>query len=178
MNLSDALSLVIELEGGDRMVDHSDDPGGRTRFGISEAAHPEVWEQGPPSREEAESVYVEGYWLACHCPKLPRGVDLMTFDAAVNHGPDFAVRVLQTAIGATVDGVVGPQTIRLATDADPVQTLQEMAARRGVRYGEQPTFDVFGLGWMRRLSRVYRRAVQDVLLPELQRKGERVHDPD
>jgi lysozyme family protein len=37
------------------------DAGGRTSWGISERAHPEAWQPGPPTRDEARALYTRNY---------------------------------------------------------------------------------------------------------------------
>jgi lysozyme family protein len=37
------------------------DPGGRTAWGIAERAHPEAWQPGPPTREQARAIYTRLY---------------------------------------------------------------------------------------------------------------------
>lgn len=111
-----ALDHVLRWEGG--FVDDEADSGGRTHYGISEAAHPEAWEDGPPTEAQAISIYREQYWRHKRIKAGEVGSDLIAtylFDCAVNHGPQRAAKMLQRAVArcggdVKVDGWVGPNT--------------------------------------------------------------------
>ncbi|MBI1263317.1 MAG: hypothetical protein GC187_01120 [Alphaproteobacteria bacterium] len=157
------LAHVLHWEGG--FSDHPADPGGATNYGITHGVLAQ-WRGQPVSREdvraltlaEAGAIYRARYWDACRCSDLPPGVDLMVFDAAVNHGPRQAALFLQRALGAADDGVIGPRTLAAAARQDAGQTVCEIAARRMVFYARLNTFPSFGLGWARRLMSVLAQA--------------------
>jgi lysozyme family protein len=158
-NFKKALDIVLAFEGGH--VDDSFDPGGETKYGISRRAYPDLDIAGL-TKKKAGEIYRADYWDACQCDDLPRGVDLVVFDAAVNQGPGFARRTLQRASGVTVDGIIGPQTLAAASPSKPGEITAlacEVAAIRGQRYGKTRNFDRFGYGWMRRLMHVTGLAV-------------------
>ena len=151
-----ALAHVFHWEGG--FSDHPADPGGATNYGITQGTLA-AWRGTPVSREDvraltredAGAIYRARYWDACRCSDLPPGVDLMVFDAAVNHGPRQAALFLQRALGVADDGAIGPKTLAAAIRQNARQTLCEIAARRMVFYARLNTFPSFGLGWARRL---------------------------
>lgn len=84
-----AFAFLMEFEGY-----KSDDPadaGGRTIFGISARAHPEVvarlWDL--PKDEalvQAEAFYKVKYWLPLCCDSMEFPDDVYLFDAGVNMG--------------------------------------------------------------------------------------------
>ena len=82
-----------------------------------------------PMAEVAE-IYRGQYWDAIRGDDLPAGVAYCVFDAAVNSGPGRALRWLQAEIGATVDGVIGNETLGLAARRDPVRLIDGYCARR------------------------------------------------
>lgn len=151
-----ALAHVLQHEGG--YVDHPDDPGGPTHFGITLATLQD-WrgrkvtpcDVQALTREEASAIYRALYWDSCRCDELPGPVAFIVFDAAVNHGVAGAIRLLQQALGVGVDGRIGPVTLGAAMSAEPVALVTEIAARRMVLYAGLPHFRSFGLGWSRRL---------------------------
>lgn len=88
-----ALRLILDLEGGDRLVT---DSGGLTKYGISANAHPGV-DIANLSEAQALAIYRRDY-----LGKLPlsgRSAEAATvaLDAAVNHGPGFARKILAAA---------------------------------------------------------------------------------
>lgn len=160
MSFEKAIRFVLIHEGG--YVDDPDDPGGETNFGISKRAHPRE-DIKNMTKERAAAIYRSDYWDRCHCDALPPSLAMVTFDAAVNQGVGAAVRMLQKAVGTTVDGVMGPMTEAAAQAMGSGDTaLLKMAAERGYRYGQTKNFDKYGRGWMRRLFAVTALALEDL----------------
>lgn len=146
-----ALELVLEHEGG--YVDHPDDPGGRTIYGISERSHPDAWRAGIPTREQAAAIYRRDYWDRCGCDRLPPAVAVIVFDAAVNQGAAWAAKTLQRVLGVAQDGVIGPVTAAAAA-RNPAATVAAFSAARLRHYASLRTFGTFGKGWSFRLAAV------------------------
>jgi lysozyme family protein len=110
--MSDFIDAIIEAEGGDKETNDPDDSGGRTKYGISEEAHPEAWADGDVSYLEAREIYKRVYILAEHFDKI-KDVTLQhqVIDFGVPSGPDRAARMLQQVVGVPVDGQIGPKTL-------------------------------------------------------------------
>lgn len=142
-----ALGVVLGHEGGDS--DHADDPGGFTRFGISQIAHPTV-DVRSLTREKAGEIYRAEYWTPMRCDELPPPLALCVFDAAVNQGRMAAGRLLQESVGTTVDGVIGEKTL-VAVYRHPVSRLiRRFMTARAQRYIATGGFATFGRGWIAR----------------------------
>ena len=148
------LGFVLSAEGS--YSDNPLDPGGATNLGItlstlSQWRHTAVTKDDVRnlSTEEAAAIYRSIYWNASRCSDLPAGVDLMIFDASVNLGNGRSARILQAAVGVTVDGSIGPETLaavrgRVAADQRPVR-LERSSSR--VRYHEmEPGYGTGVLG--------------------------------
>lgn len=152
LNISNAMAWIIRTEGGysNDLVDR----GGETNFGISRKSYPDIDIRGL-TVEEAQEIYRVDYWDANRCGELPGPVGLAFFDALVNHQPRTATRILQRAVGATQDGIVGPQTIRMANYANPLQVVRAMALSRLDLYDGlvrvDPTQGRFIAGWRGRV---------------------------
>lgn len=151
-----AMRAVLGWEGD--YSNHPDDPGGKTKYGISKKAYPKI-DLRKLTKDEARKIYRRDYWDACGCNDLPSGLDVIVFDSAVNCGVLNAVHWLQQATGTKVDGIVGPKTKAAAKAADPRGALREIVALRGQHYGSLETFEQYGLGWMRRLADMHQRAL-------------------
>lgn len=155
-----ALDHVLRWEGG--MVDDPDDAGGATNYGISEAAHPEAWEDGPPTESQAISIYRNQYWSheRVQAGEIESdGIALYLFDCAVNHGPETAAQMLQEAIRrsggeCSKDGWIGPNTREALRSCDPAVVLDRYALIRVDFYREIVRADAsqttFLLGWLNR----------------------------
>lgn len=157
MNLFDtAVAFVLRHEGG--YSQDLADPGGETNWGISRRAYPDL-PIALLTREEAINIYRRDYWMRMRCDELPGQVALLVFDAAVNQGPDAAVKMLQEELSVAIDGVLGPLTITAATSRNHDDLALGYCARRGMRYAMTKNLDRYGRGWFKRLLDAYRTAL-------------------
>ena len=152
MNFDTAFKHVLQVEGD--FSDHAADPGGKTRFGITEAVARRAGYRGDMRElplDLAKRIYREEYWNAVRADELPAGIRLVMFDAAVNSGTGQAIRWLQRAVGAADDGVLGPRTLAAvgALSADSVR-MKVLAQRLQFMAG-LPTWPAFSRGWTRRI---------------------------
>lgn len=157
-NFARALEVVLHHEGG--YVNHPDDPGGETIYGISRRSHPDVWAKGRPTLEDAERIYHRDYWLPIKADAMPFPVALMVFDAAVNAGNRRAAMLLQRALRVTADGSIGPVTLAAANRADTRTLVNHIAAERIFFNSGLNNWGSFGLGWSRRVVDLAITAVQ------------------
>ncbi len=115
------LRETLGFEGG--YSNNPDDRGGETNFGITAGTYAKAKSLGlvvgksvrDLTRYEAARIYHDLYWKACKADLMPEPLDLLVFDAAVNHGVGGSGRLLQKSLnwlGADlkVDGAVGPKT--------------------------------------------------------------------
>lgn len=161
-NFDAALKLILGYEGD--FSDDSLDPGGATEHGITLTTLENylgrtctVAELKAIQPDLVSAIYRKAYWGAT-CDALPAGVDLMYFDAAVQHGGGKAAKLLQGAAGVTQDGMVGHFTLDAAAKANPSDTIRIMGNERDTFYRSLPTFATFGKGWMARLNNVTAQA--------------------
>lgn len=145
----DAFALVIGNEGG--YSNNPRDPGGETRFGISKRAYPNE-DIRALTLDRAKEIYRRDYWDKVRGDELPTLVGQQVFDAAANHGAANAVRMLQSALGVTIDGALGPITLRAAWESNPVVFGVLFNAARLEFYTTLPTWPDFGRGWARRVA--------------------------
>jgi lysozyme family protein len=159
-----AMAFVLRWEGG--FVDHPADPGGATNHGISlryARSRGRLLDLNGDGEVDAADIrlitpavaatmYRKDFWWPVRAEALPPAIAVITFDAAINCGPDRARRWLQQAVGASADGIIGPRTLAAVAAADPRVAVREMLARRLVHHANLPTMSNFGLGWMRRVA--------------------------
>lgn len=146
-----AFARTIGHEGG--YVDHPSDPGGRTKFGISQRAYPSE-DIASLTLARAKLIYARDYWMAARCHELPERLAVELFDAAVNHGIRPAVKWMQAALGVQADGIVGPVTISAAQTAQDVSAvLMRFHGHRLRMMADLSTWPAFGRGWARRIAR-------------------------
>lgn len=152
-----ALSFVLQHEGG--FVDDPADPGGRTKYGISQLAYPAMDIAGL-TLEKAGELYRRDYWNACRCGELPSPLAIAVFDSAVNQGTDAAIRMLQESLGVHVDGKIGPVTLKAAASANLKTTLVNFVAARAMRYATNKNLALYGRGWFHRLAACHQAALE------------------
>lgn len=108
-----AIEIVLQHEGGH--VNHPNDPGGETKFGISKRAHPAV-DVAALTRERAVEIYWNDYWDKWGLEQLHPDIQAKVFDLVVNMGGRQAFTLLQRAmnrLGAQLkeDGMLGPRSL-------------------------------------------------------------------
>lgn len=144
-----AVSHIFKYEGGYSY--DPNDPGGRTLYGISEAAYPHLWAEAPPTKEQAKDIYYRDYWLAAKCSDLPAPIAFILFDSAVNLGVSRATKLLQKTVSVTEDGVLGPKTMAALKASDLGYVSEAFLTERALFYANLPHWPHFRRGWMRRL---------------------------
>ena len=153
MDFDQAFDILLQHEGG--FSDHAADPGGKTRFGITEAVAREAGYRGDMRElplDLAKRIYKDRYWDAVRAEELPEAIRYTVFDAAVNSGPRQAIRWLQRAVGVRDDGVIGPITLSAVRATDPQALLRRMLSARLRLMTDLPTWPTFGRGWARRIA--------------------------
>lgn len=149
-----AFEIVIASEGG--YVDDPRDPGGKTRYGVTEAVARAAGYEGDMRALPiylAKAIYRRDYWEPIKGDSLPWPLCLYVFDAAVNQGVRPAAMMLQRALDTAQDGIVGKQTVALAAKAKDWH-LGRFMAFRAMRYQGTRNFDRFGEGWLTRIFQV------------------------
>jgi lysozyme family protein len=163
-----AFNYTLGREGG--LVDNAMDPGGRTKYGVTQKtldrarlAHPDL---NLPQKiddvtvDQCKELYRRDYWNTIRGEDLPQGVAFAVFDACVNTNIIKVIKWLQAAAGVSQDGVVGTSTLSAVRATVLKKLLLEFHARRAYNYMIQDAIDdEFGLGWARRLMLTYDTAI-------------------
>lgn len=174
-NWDKSFDHVIAHEGG--FTDDERDPGnkmpdgrkGSTMWGCTQAnweayigkqvTHDEM---RALSKDDVKPLYKKSYWDAVSGDDLPPGVDYAVFDFAINAGPGRAKKILQTALGVTADGAIGPGTLAAIRAADAQELLQKFSDAKENFYRSLPTFETYGKGWLNRVAQVQTAATSMV----------------
>lgn len=164
---AECVDFVLRHEGG--YVDHPRDPGGATNFGISlryarsKGAMFDLDKDGDVDKDDivlvrrdmAAQVYKDWFWRDVRADELVPGIDLCTFDYAVNSGPGRAIRGLQSALGVKVDGFFGPGTLAAVRGLKPAQwaDIADIMCTERLRFLRGlATWPSFGNGWTTRVN--------------------------
>ncbi|WP_109310403.1 glycoside hydrolase family 108 protein [Ruegeria sp. AU67] len=164
-NFEACLAHVLKWEGG--YVDHPKDPGGATNHGITRKTLSAFLGRAVTKAEvkaltknQAGQIYRLRYWNKVKGDELPQGLDVVALDGAVNSGPSRGAKWLQTALGVTVDGVIGRGTLGAAINViDRVEVIQRACAARMGFLHKLRTWSTFGRGWARRVADTEAEAV-------------------
>lgn len=147
-NFQKCLAVTLVYEGG--KANNPKDPGGKTNKGVTQATY-DAWRKshGLAKRDvfqisdgDVSAIYSENYWRAVKGDGLAAGVDLATFDAAVNSGPSRALKWLMASVGGT--------------DAE---TVKKLCAKRLGFMRSLAIWKTFGKGWSRRVADIEAKGV-------------------
>jgi lysozyme family protein len=164
-NWDACFAMVLKHEGG--FVNHPKDPGGMTNLGVTrtnwelflnrDVTEAEMRALTP---EIVKPFYKKNYWDRIRGDELPSGVDYAAYDLAVNSGTGRAAKYLQQIAGVTVDGVIGPQSLKAIQKCDAEDTVDEICNMRMDFLKGLGTFETFGKGWTIRVNDVKAKATE------------------
>ena len=157
------VSKTIKHEGG--YVDHPNDRGGKTKYGITETVARNYGYEGRMqdlSKETAKEIYRQEFWNKVKADEFDEEIAYVLFDTAVNMGTGRAVMLLQETYNRvtpdnniSVDGIVGPETIGAVNKSDREHILLGYIAGRTQRYFDivdnNDSQKVFIRGWLSRM---------------------------
>jgi len=149
MTFDEAFAKTIGHEGG--YVNDPRDPGGETKYGVSKRAYPAL-NIAALTLADAEAIYRRDYWTPAGCDAVPDAIKADLFDTAVNAGVGRAIRLLQRAVGAAEDGVLGPKTLAAINVTDPLRLVARFNGARLAHLASLPTWQTYGRGWVLRVA--------------------------
>ncbi|MEI8285960.1 MAG: glycosyl hydrolase 108 family protein [Actinomycetes bacterium] len=170
MRFEECLKRILKHEGG--FVNDPLDSGGMTNLGVTKR----VWEEfvGHPVSEadmqalipeRVAKLYKQRYWNPAYCEVLPKGLDYVVFDFAVNAGTGRSVKTLQQAIGCVADGVIGPKTMAAINSANAKNIIAKFSDARTDFYqgivARKPDQARFIKGWLNRVEDARKLALEE-----------------
>lgn len=172
MNIDSYLTTILIHEGG--YVNHPNDRGGPTNFGITQATlsnylgrKASINDVKELKEETAREIYLSRYFYSPRINMFPEPIQLISFDMCVNHGPRNAIRMVQRVINqASVinqriseDGIAGVQTFNAAevTERSMGNYFTNAIVDERINFYElivsrRPDQRVFLAGWKRRAN--------------------------
>lgn len=153
MNFDVAFDRLLGHEGG--FVDHPEDPGGATRWGITQRIarkHGYTGDMRNFPIEEARRIARAEYWDKVRADDVPDALRFDLFDGAYNSGPPQAIKWLQRAAGADDDGMIGPKTLTAVRAANPHLLAKRYNGHRLQFMTNLKTWPTFSRGWARRIA--------------------------
>jgi lysozyme family protein len=138
------MEFVLRWEGGATLTRDPDDPGGTTKYGISQRAHPDV-DVAALTEPQAKRIYHADYWLEIDGDALPWPLCLAAMDYAVNSGVSRAENAMAVL---ACDPAGEPIVAAYELTAGRMAFLLDLADRR--RASRK-----YVRGWMNRVSAVF-----------------------
>lgn len=159
---NDIFERLMKHEGG--YVNHPSDPGGETMWGVTKRvanAHGYYGDMRNLPKALAKQITEKSYYKAVQGDQLDRLIAWQLTDAAYNHGNRQAVKFLQRAVGASVDGLIGEKTLSAVAAMDKNDVILLFNAERIEFYTGLRGWISFGKGWARRVAGNLRFAAAD-----------------
>jgi lysozyme family protein len=168
-----ALEYLLKFEGGFNNI--PEDSGGATNCGISlsflrglkdydlgDLDHDgdiDIDDIRAMDTSRAGEIYKKYFWNYFPMDAIPSPVAYVLFDVAVNSGQKTAAKLLQTALGASADGIIGRKTLSSlasATNESPYPLAETMLDLRKKQYRQyvehNPKLVEFLNGWLNRVE--------------------------
>jgi len=170
-NWETSFDEVIRSEGGFVLTDISGDLGGQTYAGIARKPNPswvgwKLIDDGVMPNKTMVMDFYKTIWNSVKCDDLPSEVDYLIYDFAVNAGAGQSAKLLQRAVGVTVDGKIGPITLAAVNSKDAKELIDLFTEQKKAFYNlivqnrhEQVKFLK---GWMNRVNHSKETASQMV----------------
>ena len=148
----DMVREVLIREGG--YVNHPNDPGGETNYGIAKRSHPDE-DIKNLTEDRAIEIYKKTYWNPSKASSIPGEMRYTYFDMVVNMGQRRAVKILQEACNSkgcklVVDGLIGRKTLAASKKIDNSRVKVYRILYYTDLIRRKPKLSDFIVGWLRR----------------------------
>lgn len=167
MTPQQAFDRIMEYEGGSNIHEVPGDPGGLTKWGVSQRAYPDL-NIPHVTYGAALEIFQNDYWSPVQAESLPEELRLPVVDFAFNAGVSRAVKTLQRSLNlckhATgrddfliLDGQLGPLTLGSLDDVPSDRLARVYLAYRMEHYVSlaETGRAKFIHGWLRRAVEVH-----------------------
>ena len=166
MSTNEVLDFIIDNFEGTRFVDHPDDRGGPTKFGITKKALSRAKGKAVRTndihtltREEAKAIYADAYANPVRANELSYGpLRLAAIDYAIHSGPKRAVKAIQEIVGVLPDGIIGPVTWAAIQGCESRSLFVRLMSHRLTFLTRLVSRDhsqvTFVYGWGKRLAKI------------------------
>jgi len=144
----DQIDLLIQREGGSKIVNLPGDTGGVTKYGISSNNHPDV-DVPNLTYQNARDIYTSTYLVGSNIYKLDQPLQEQMLDFAVHSGAETAIKKLQTLLNVNPDGVIGPITLSKCNGYQ-LRDVNNALVKTRVHFLLNINKPQFWRGWIRR----------------------------
>lgn len=144
MSFQEALERILIFEGG--YSNNPRDPGGKTRYGVTQAVYDDYRESIDLDErsvvlitdDEMTAIYRTRYWLSAKCNIIEGAgkskLALVAFDWAVNAGVSRSLYYTQAAFNTVPDGIWGEKTLDALAEKPEGPALNKYLRLRALHY--------------------------------------------
>jgi lysozyme family protein len=151
-----AIDYVLHWEDSTLSGKVTEDKGGKTRYGISQHANPDLTDTNfysltePYALQRAKEIYATRYAAGIQADKIVNdSVRSKILDMRVNLGVA-GIKIAQQACGAKEDGGVGVITLQLWNGSSPHALLSRLATLSVAAYNSIPGTEDEHVSWQNR----------------------------
>lgn len=119
-----SMIFILKWEGG--YVNDPNDPGGKTKYGISKRSFPDL-DIANLNLEKALDIYLENYWIPSNSNNLEWPLNLVHFNFSINAGLSAASNIF-------------------------VENVNEYLLKQKKYYESLSLFKIYGKSWLNRLE--------------------------
>lgn len=121
-----------------------------TKYGVSAMAYPKL-NIKELTVEDAKNIFRIDYWDKIKANYLPDSLSILVSDTAYNSGCKTAVKILQKALGVSIDGKIGNTTIGAANRLPLKKVLEDYSIYRLDYLHDCKGWSKYGAGWAKRV---------------------------
>lgn len=154
----DAVEFTLKNEGG--YVNHPNDPGGETNFGITKRSYPYL-DISKIKKEDAINIYYKDFWERFNYHLINNStIRKKVFDMGILMGPKNSIEMFQTALSKfyptlNIDSRIGNITSRCANELEFDKFYPHLLDTYWSYFEniikERPKSKVFEKGWRKRV---------------------------
>lgn len=147
-----------DIEGGWSNRPLNEDPGGATMHGITLDCY-RAWcgdkdltaeDLQKLTGSDARQIAIAMFWAPLKCDDLPGGIDVYAADFGFSSGWSRAAKELQSLLGVTPDGFIGPKTLTAIRGRNPADLLRDYDDARLEFLEGLKNWDANARGWRKR----------------------------
>lgn len=154
VTFDDFVKIILKNEGG--LVNDPKDPGGLTKYGISQRSYPNLNIKNL-TEAKAKAIYKSDFWNPLNISGLKSdSLKLQILDHGVNAGKSSAAKLLQQLVKSKVTGkeTISNDDIKKANDYLSVGTdlTKYYKDLRKTDYKTKKNYPIYGPQWLKRVD--------------------------
>ena len=145
--------ILYQYEGGGKLVNNPNDPGGLTKWGISSRAHPDLDIENlsfSGAKKVIKNTYAKPIMFYEVCLINPL-LAVYMLDFSIHSGARRAIKTLQELVKTSADGFMGPNTLEAIKISNHTDLPQRFLSKRLSFLSRTSVFTSFRDGFINRI---------------------------